>query len=428
MIRNFLSVVALLLISLNSYSQTLYDFQWDYDGLEYSGLMIFYNENDIHMRIGFEEDGGYNVSESEYIYSPDEEYGEFVFLEEVSTEYIQDEAGETNEIFHFFWVLDEYGEMEGPFAISDYDLENDLIDELVEVSLEELNHTDINSDYLLQYYLPEEEEYALLISAEQQEEYIPPTNVETVNLHLVIVANTKISDIGASTKVDADNLTGELSGIAEVLKMNFKKTVISGVDFTKTKLENALTALNPQPNDMVVFYYSGHGFRYSGEQVKYPQLDMRYNAYQEMGEGTTVNLEDIYDVITKKGGRLNIILGDCCNNDIGTTRQVGTNFMASRGNVNADVEKLKKLFLNSSGNLIAAGASKGEYSWCSSQGGFFTNSFISALREESSALRANDVANWADIISKTKTSTLSKSNLCKECDVQNVVFEKSIKD
>lgn len=429
MIRRLLNLFTLLILSTQSFSQTLYDFQWNYNGLEYTGLMIFYNENDIHMRIGFEEDGGYNVSQSDYIYAHDDEFGEFVFLEEIYTEYIQDEAGETDETFHFIWVLNEEGEMEGPFAISAYDLENDYLDELVEVYMEELSYADIDSEYLLQYYLPEEEEYVLILGTDEQEEYIPPATSETVNLHLIVVANTKISDIGPSTKVDSDNLSGELSGIAEVLKMNFLHTEISEENFTKETLETVLMGLNPQANDIVVFYYSGHGFRYAEEEnLIYPQLDLRYNPYQEMGAGTTVNLEEIYAVITEKGGRLNIILGDCCNNEIGLTRQVGSSFMASRGNVNADIEKLEKLFLNSRGNLIAAGASKGEYSWCSSQGGFFTNSFISALREESSALRANDDANWTDIIAKTKTGTLSKSTLCSECEPQNVVYEKLIEE
>jgi hypothetical protein len=100
--------------------------------------------------------------------------------------------------------------------------------------------------------------------------------------------------------------------------------------------------------------------------------------------------------------------------------------MASRGNVNANIEKLAALFLHAKGNIIAAGADKGEYSWCSGQGGFFTNSLIGAIREETSALRAEDVPSWDDIIVNAKSSTQKKSDLCLECDQQNVIFEKSI--
>ena len=281
-------------------------------------------------------------------------------------------------------------------------------------------------EYLGQYYLPDEEEYKLLAGVNQQEEYKPPVNSGPVNLYFIVAANTKITDIGASVKMDMDNLNSELSGIAEVLKMNYNKVEISGKEFTKENLNKALTDLNPGTNDMVVFYYSGHGFRYSDETIKYPQLDLRYNAYQEMNAGSNINLKEVYDIVSKKGGRLNIILGDCCNNDIGLNKQVGTSFMASRANVNANIEKLSALFIKSKGNLIAAGADKGEYSWCSAQGGFFTNSLINALREETSALRTNDEANWEDIIAKAKTSTRKKSDLCKECEPQNVIFEEAI--
>jgi hypothetical protein len=423
------SILTILFVFLSvvGFSQTLYDLKWTHRGTEFSGLMVFFNEDDIYMRTGYEEDGLYNVVHTEYHYSLDEEMGDFVFMEALKTTFIQDEGANAEDVVHFMWVTDEDGEMSGPFAITQYELENNAMEELVEVVLTELNPADLTPTYLSQYFLTDESEYELLVASSHQEEYKPPVGSGPINLHFVVVANTKIADIGASVKVDMDNLNGELSGIAEVLKMNYKMTEVSGKDFTKPRLLEVLNELNPSSNDMVVFYYSGHGFRYNKEEnMQYPQLDMRYNAYQEMGAETTINLKDIYDVIQTKGGRLNIVLGDCCNNEIGTTRQVGTNFMAARANVNANVEKLTSLFIHSKGNIIAAGADMGEYSWCSSQGGFFTNSFISAIREETSALRANDVPSWDDIITKSKTATRKKSDLCKECDEQNVIFEKSI--
>jgi hypothetical protein len=424
--KTLLCAITLFFISLTGFSQTLYDLQWSHDGTEYSGLMVFFNEDDIHMRLGYEEGEGYNVKNAEYVYMVDDELGEFVFLEAISSEFVQDEGGSADEVFHFIWVTDEDGQMMGPYAITEYELEHDKLDALVEVQLVELTAEELTKEYLLQYYLPEEEEYGLLAGSATQEEYTPPAGSGPVNLHFIVAANTKISDIGASTKMDMDNLASELSGIAEVLKMNYKQTEISGKEFTMEQLNAVLTNLKPTDNDMVVFYYSGHGFRYSDATVKYPQLDMRYNAYQEMTAGTSINLKEVKDIIEKKGGRLNIVLGDCCNNDIGLNKQVGTNFMASRANVNANVEKLSALFIKSKGTMIAAGADKGEYSWCSSQGGFFTNSLINALREETSALRTDDVANWEDIISKAKTGTRKKSDLCKECEPQNVIFEETI--
>jgi hypothetical protein len=426
MIKALVTSVFLLLFASSGFTQTLYDLKWNHLGTEFSGLMVFFNEDNVYMRTGYQQGDMYNVVHTEYTYSVDEESGEYFFMEAIESVLIQDDGAFAEDIVHFIWITEDDGALSGPYAITEYALNNDLLEELVEVELTILSTEDLTPTYLSQYFLSDESEYQLLVASGQQEEYVPVVADGPVNLHFIVVANTEIADIGASTKVDMDNLNGEFSGIAELLKMNYKMTEISGKAFTKQNLISVLNELNPQPNDMVVFYYSGHGFRYNEEVLPYPQLDMRYNSYQQMGAETTINLQDIYEVIKTKGGRLNIVLGDCCNNEIGTTRQVGASFMASRGNVNANIEKLAALFLHAKGNIIAAGADKGEYSWCSGQGGFFTNSLIGAIREETSALRAEDVPSWDDIIVNAKSSTQKKSDLCLECDQQNVIFEKSI--
>ena len=207
------------------------------------------------------------------------------------------------------------------------------------------------------------------------------------------------------------------------------KMLISDKQFTKKNVENFLVGFSPGPNDVVIFMYSGHGYRFSNQTEKYPQLDMRYSEYQAMDDNSTMNLKQVYDELIKKGARLNIVLGDCCNSDVGFSRSVGSSFMTSRASVDPDFEKLKKLFLKSSGNIIAAGASPSEYSWCTmNNGGFFTTSFIGALREEISKFKPEDVPDWGDILTHTTTSTRKKSDLCSECKPQNVVYDKYLKN
>ena len=140
MIKTLLCAFALYFISLTGFTQTLYDVQWTHDGNPYNAIMVFFNENDIHMRIGYADTEGYNVQHAEYEYTVDEEFGEFVFLEALSTDLIQDEGVLIpEETFHFIWVMDEDGEMMGPYVVTEYEIENDLYDELVEVTLEEMS-------------------------------------------------------------------------------------------------------------------------------------------------------------------------------------------------------------------------------------------------------------------------------------------------
>ncbi len=249
-----------------------------------------------------------------------------------------------------------------------------------------------------------------------------------VKVHLVVVANTIISDIGSSTLIDVNNIVGEITGITEVLGVELNKTLITDKQFTKKNVETFMYGFKPGLNDIVIFLYSGHGYRFSNQTEKYPQLDMRYSEYQAIDDGATMNLKQVFDEIVKKGARLNIVLGDCCNSDIGFSRSVGSSFMNSRSSVDPDINKLKQLFLLSDGDIIAAGASKGEYSWCTmNNGGFFTCSFIASLREEISKFKQDDNPDWGDVMSGTVSGTLKKSELCTECKEQNVVYDKFMK-
>ncbi|MBK7128981.1 MAG: caspase family protein [Crocinitomicaceae bacterium] len=251
---------------------------------------------------------------------------------------------------------------------------------------------------------------------------------QPAKLHLIIVANTLISDIGTSTLVDLNNMVGEVTGISEVLGIEMNKMVIQDKNFTKKNVETYMYSFAPGPNDIVIFMYSGHGYRFSNQTEKYPQLDMRYSEYQSIDDNATMNLKQVFDEIVKKGARLNIVLGDCCNSDIGFSRSVGSSFMNSRSSVDPDYEKLKQLFLVSDGDIIAAGASKGEYSWCTmNNGGFFTCSFVGALREEISKFKQDDFPDWGDVMTGTANGTLKKSELCTECDEQHVVYDKFMK-
>jgi hypothetical protein len=94
--------------------------------------------------------------------------------------------------------------------------------------------------------------------------------------------------------------------------------------------------------------------------------------------------------------------------------------MAGRSFQGAEIEKLKKLFVNSSGNIIITGSSPGEYSWCNANGGFFTLSFIQALKEEIGYMRT-EAPTWEHIAQNTVKSTQYKAKSCNGCKPQNPV-------
>jgi hypothetical protein len=471
----------LLCLSSLGFSQNLYDIRWNSDGTDYYGFMVFFTEDHVYMRIGYYgEDGEYNLVNTDYEYSVDAEDGSVITMVATNSEFVQNNNDDEWDPEHLFWYKDEAsGEFVGPYIIADSDLQAENYDHIIEPEFVEVDMTQLDAEYLQFFYYTDEHDYQVLLSAGQ--DYVEESGSDEVasftdtstdganetttdetttdedwteedqqnadavagydnttttangsggsfKIHLIAVANTAISDIGQSVAVDMNNILAEVTGITEVLGVPMDKTLITDKQFTKKNVENFIYGFNPAPNDVVIFLYSGHGYRFSNQTEKFPQLDMRYSEYMEIDDEHTMNLKQVYDELVKKGARLNIVLGDCCNSDVGFSKSMGSTFMNSRSSVDPDVNKLRALFLNSSGGIVAAGASKGQYSWCTANGGFFTCSFIGALREEISKFKTDDQPDWGDVMTGTVSATRKKSDLCDGCDPQDVVYDKFIKE
>jgi len=151
-------------------------------------------------------------------------------------------------------------------------------------------------------------------------------------LFLIVVANTTDSSIGLSSKKDLDNVTKTFTGLAKDLGMEVIATYISGDGFSKKAVEKAISkpTLNPSPIDIVVFYYSGHGFRYADDTSRYPRISLRTSPKMARSKNN-LGIEEIYQQIVKLGARVNIVLSDCCNENIGIPRPVGKDILGPRG-------------------------------------------------------------------------------------------------
>ncbi|NJN78684.1 MAG: caspase family protein [Saprospiraceae bacterium] len=195
----------------------------------------------------------------------------------------------------------------------------------------------------------------------------------------------------------------------------------------KTKTLATLDKMNPKSNDIVLFIYRGHGFRWSDQSEPWPQMDLRNGNYGRISQSTSVGLTQVFNIIRSKNARLNIVLADCCNNDIGINRKTETPLddLESKGSYDAD--KLKKLFLESKGSIISCAASPGEYSWVNTtKGGFYTLSFIESLRAEVSSKNRNE-ASWESVLNNTIDGAKKKTEKCSECTAQTGKFYSSVK-
>ncbi|ADV42710.1 caspase family protein [Bacteroides helcogenes] len=227
-------------------------------------------------------------------------------------------------------------------------------------------------------------------------------------MHLFIVANTEVADIGQACRVDYNNIRNEMKGIAQSIGIRVKEYDVTGAGYSKEGLQQQISSLRPSANDIVVFLYTGHGFRFDDQKDPYPMMALTNNDYQPL-EGNYVALSDVYNAICKKGARLNIVLSDCCNSKLGERRPLEGNTLFSRGNNNFSRKRLTELFFNAKGSLLSTAASPGEYSWCDAAGGMFTLSFIQSLRREISAMSTGAVS-WQSVVDNTLKNALQRSS------------------
>lgn len=145
---------------------------------------------------------------------------------------------------------------------------------------------------------------------------------------------------------------------------------------SKTSPENCKNFVNDLDcgsEDIVMFYYVGHGTENSNTS-RYPLMLMAQNNVNKF-----VPLSWVHNTLKKKGARLTITIGMCCNARQGAPGRIAPTFTTNYGNTYVDQEmseSIKKMFLNYKGDMIITSASPAESSWaCDSNVGptdFFT--------------------------------------------------------
>lgn len=133
-----------------------------------------------------------------------------------------------------------------------------------------------------------------------------------------------------------------------------------------TKAVNNLTISNH--DDIIVFYYIGHGTHAVNEKNKFPQMLMGRDWDKER---EFIPLKWVGDELKKKGARLSITIGMCCNLIQTASAKDKPNFPSSAfayntGNTylsDTEIDHILSLFLESTGSIIQASASVGESSW-----------------------------------------------------------------
>ncbi|MBK7433964.1 MAG: caspase family protein [Chitinophagaceae bacterium] len=126
---------------------------------------------------------------------------------------------------------------------------------------------------------------------------------KNARVHLIIVANVNDPVIGNSCKMDMDRTLNLFSLLTKMIGIRLQPTLISGANYKKATVDRVLDTIKPSPNDIVVFYYSGHGFRKEKDSRRYPYLDLREKIDWTFNVNS-IQAEDIMKRIKMKGAKV----------------------------------------------------------------------------------------------------------------------------
>ncbi len=224
--------------------------------------------------------------------------------------------------------------------------------------------------------------------------------------HAILFADTNDANIGKTTELDLSRVSSMLIETQSSLQgeMEFKYYIYPGKYCSPENLRRVLNGINVSSQDVVFFYYSGHGTRSINDKSDYPQMCLGLGTSRQ---SEMVSVEGFDMEIAKKKPRLRFTISDCCNSigeNISPKLEIskGASVVSNQAKAN-----YRKLFLEKFGNVIVTSSRKGETSACNLQmGGFFTFCLMYVMEQ---AVKQN-VTDWDVIIKGTYDSTVNVSN------------------
>ena len=236
-------------------------------------------------------------------------------------------------------------------------------------------------------------------------------------IHLIIVANTNDAALSQACKVDLERVETTFSDITDVLGINPMNVIkIEGSTYSKANVLKAISSIKApylKPGDIIVFYYTGHGFRLPTKKTNYPMMDLRSN-YDQNFMDHYLTIDTVFQLIKAKKARMNLVMSDCCNWEPNMPLPfVAPDVRARSSDAEWDVDKLKALFLNSRRlNILGTAADKNQLAMSNAvAGSFFFKYFNESLTAEIKKTNRNPTTllSWESILSTTQTLTYRKS-------------------
>ncbi len=198
---------------------------------------------------------------------------------------------------------------------------------------------------------------------------------------LLIVADADPS-IGRAVEVDRQRMEGMLKVAGGICDVKIEQLLSSRGELKSEPILKWLKNVNPDSNDTILVYYSGHG-----------GMNKDRETFFYLQDGYFFRSKLVSAMESAKRCRLKMLITDCCSD--GPETEVPT--------LRPPISKkaLQDLFLLHEGFLHITAASEGEYSWCSPKyGGWFTRAMVDSF-DDSSDLNMDGFVGWDEVLKLT---------------------------
>lgn len=194
--------------------------------------------------------------------------------------------------------------------------------------------------------------------------------------HYLGFYDTNDSSIGQGVKVDLERTTELANTLSDAMaSFGYKSDmkIYSGSRCGKENLMAALDAMQTSPDDIVLFFYNGHGAHALGDEDRFPQMCLG-----EIYQSNYVPATLVKNILVGMGVRFAMVITACCNSESEWVTPKETEIRnAGVPNQSRLLEICRKMFIEPEGWVMFTSSRRGEYSWVNSMNGtwFVRHSF-----------------------------------------------------
>ncbi len=223
------------------------------------------------------------------------------------------------------------------------------------------------------------------------------------NFHLLVFADTDDPGLSAPNLMNISYLTEMANEVCQATGLKNRMVVYRGKDFLASRFDQVMTTFKPEPDDVVFFYFMGHGWNNS--ETEEPMLLFKTQG-QSPGAANSRNLKVVFEQLRQKGNRLTLAFGESCNSAINDRSRAKPGTGRAMNVSEIKTEQLKNLFLKSRAAIVLHTCKRGQKSNSSEDGGWFFMSFYEQYKGFVAKSYKQQPAEWEPLLVASTRATM----------------------